>query len=95
VKRPLLVVHRRPRVKLLPKPPSEWLPRERTEPMPKGKPNPLAFAQFWLGPRLEERGDSFYLDGRPVKLDQVMQAANRAARSSGQEMVTPNPNWMP
>lgn len=77
------------------KPSSEWLPRERIEPMPRGKPNPITFAQFWLGERLQERGDVFLLDGQPTRLDEIMLMANRIARSNGQDMVTACDRWIP
>lgn len=70
-------------------------PRQPEPPPPKGRPDPIGFARFWLGERLEERGGAFYLDGRPAKLDQVMRAANDLARRHGKDMLTPNPAWVP
>jgi hypothetical protein len=94
-RRPFVTVTKTARRISLVKPSSEWLPKERIEAMPKGKPDPIAFAHFWLGGRLEERDGAFYLDDKPAKLDQVMRAANGMARQNGRAQITINPAWLP
>ena len=73
---------------------------DRPEFAPRQKPNPIAFAQFWLGDRLQERlmsdgSTSHFLDGSPSNLDAFMQEANRMASLAGQDMLSANPRWLP
>jgi hypothetical protein len=91
-KRPFQVVHREIKSPSTP----ERSPTERPAYTPKQRENPLHFAQHWLGPRLEERGEhGAYLDGRPAKLDALMREANRVAREAGADMLLYKPEWRP
>ncbi|MFO0958276.1 MAG: hypothetical protein U0800_12755, partial [Isosphaeraceae bacterium] len=84
IKPPFQVIHRPIRTPTRP----EKSPVERSAYVPPPKPSPLTFAQHWLGPRLEERGElGIYLDGQPVKLDALMRAANRVASGVGADML--------
>jgi len=91
-KRPFQIIHRPIRTPTRP----EKSPTERPAYTPKQRENPLTFAQHWLGPRLEERGElGAYLDGRPAKLDALMREANRVAHGAGADMLLTKPEWKP
>jgi hypothetical protein len=86
------VIHRPIRTPTRP----EKSPVERGTYVPPAKPSPLTFAQHWLGSRLEERGErGAFLDGRPAKLDALMQEANRVAHGAGADMLLYKPEWRP
>lgn len=91
-KHPFQIIHRPIRTPARP----EKSPVERNTYVPPPKPSPLTFAQHWLGPRLEERGElGAYLDGRPAKLDALMREANRVASEAGADMLLYKPDWRP
>jgi hypothetical protein len=76
------------------------VPQQAAGYIPAQKASPLVFAQLWLGTRLDERrmpdgSTSYYLDGRPARLDALMLEANRMAARRGQPMLTVNPRWVP
>ncbi len=60
---------------------------------PEDKPSPLAVAAHWLGPRLVERPAGYFLDGRPVSLNQLMQETNRLLEENGLPQRLENPQW--
>lgn len=90
-KPPLIVVHRR--ITAPPRP--ERSATERHTFISQQKPNPLTLAQCWLGPRLEDRPLSLYLDGQPAKLDRVMQETYRVMIAAGEQPDIPNERWRP
>lgn len=67
---------------------------EKPNDQPAGKPNPLATAMHHLGSRFGERGDTFYLDGRPVNLADVMRETNRLRAGQGLPQLDANPSWV-
>ncbi|WP_435008014.1 hypothetical protein P12x_005281 [Tundrisphaera lichenicola] len=56
--------------------------------------NPLAFAKTWLMERFVEKPTGFWLDGVPVNLDALMQAANAVVKANGAEQLGHNPRWL-
>jgi hypothetical protein len=49
-----------------------------------------------LGGRLKiDQEKGFYLDGRPVSLDDLMLETNRIRKANGMEPVGRNPRWLP
>jgi hypothetical protein len=88
--KPPLVIVKRTR-----KPTIPWkLPVERPSYTPPVKVSPLTAAQRWLGPRLEDRGESgYYLDGQPAKLNDIMRATNRVLKAHGYDQVTAKREW--
>ena len=69
-------------------------PPARQEASPKPKVNPLALAHHWLKRRLVEKESGFWLDGRPVSLDQVMRETNRVLKANGVEQVGTKGAWL-
>lgn len=61
---------------------------------PRQRQNPLAFAKTWLMGRFNEKPTGFWLDGVPVNLDTLMQAANSEAKANGAEQLGYNPKWL-
>lgn len=55
--------------------------------------SPIHLAREILGKRYEERPSGFWLDGMPVSLNQVMQAANRARQKVGMPQIVLNEAW--
>lgn len=45
-------------------------------------------------PRIAERGGTYWLDGRPVGLDELMRRANRIRKARGDAQLGRNPNWL-
>lgn len=90
MKPPLVIVKRTRKL------PIPWkLPVERPSHTPPEKVSPMTSAQIWLGNRLEERGESgYYLDGQPVRLDDIMKATNRVLKAHGQEQIGTKPEWL-
>ena len=48
------------------------LPRDSHDYAPKQHQSPLTVAKLWLGGRLTERPEGYFLDGTPVNLDTIM-----------------------
>ena len=69
-------------------------PAEQPHYQPAPRLSPLAVAAAQLRGRLEERGDAFRLDGRPVNLADVMRETNRLLAEQGLEQVAANPAWV-
>lgn len=60
---------------------------------PRDKLNPLGVAKQLLGPRLEERGGSLFLDRVPTNITRIMQATNAILKESGIQQITYNEGW--
>ena len=71
------------------------LPRDSHDYTPKQQQSPLTVAKLWLGGRLTERPEGYFLDGTPVNLDTIMRATNRLLQAQGVEMITKSPRWIP
>jgi hypothetical protein len=67
---------------------------ERQPPTPKEKPNPLGIAAIWLGRRLKERPQGYFLDGVHVGLKTIMRETNRLLKDNGCEQITTHPDWI-
>lgn len=57
------------------------------------KPAPMEMAKWHLGSRLQERNGSYYLDGHPAKLNDVMRATNKILVGMGAKQIGKNPDW--
>ncbi|MFO0906808.1 MAG: hypothetical protein U0835_00315 [Isosphaeraceae bacterium] len=64
-------------------------------PPPKPKANPISFAKDRLEGRMTERAGSYWLDGSPVRLDELMRAANREAIAEGIDPLLASERWRP
>ena len=57
------------------------------------KPNPLHLAQMVLGKRLVEKPSGYWMDGRPVSLTTIMQAANAVRQKMGLQPIPGPSHW--
>lgn len=60
---------------------------EKQTTIPAEKSNPLTVAHIWLGRRLIEKASGYWLDGRPVHLDTIMQETNKVLKANACEQV--------
>lgn len=94
----VLAVHvgkARRRLGLAPNQRSATIAAQPASTLPKARPDPLTFARDILKGRLTERAGSFWLDGSPARLDDVMRAANREAIAGGKEPILASEQWRP
>jgi hypothetical protein len=62
-------------------------------PPPQERPNPVAHARAWLGPRVVERNTGYFLDGCPANLDAIIRAANELLKAAGESQIEGRPQW--
>jgi len=67
--------------------------KQKEPPPPRDKPNPVALAMAWLGPRVVEKHGCYFLDGCPARIDQIIREANLLLKQADQPQIRGSDRW--